>query len=66
MYGLSFIYRDIILEFLFELYVFYALITWKLNRATHFWLKMVVGFVCVLVIALGAAAAYQLCGQTVI
>lgn len=26
------IYRNIILEFLFELYVFYVLTTWKLNR----------------------------------
>lgn len=66
MTELHFIYRDIILEFLFELYVFYAIVTWKLNRAPRFWLRVVLGLAGVLAIAFGAAAAYQLCGQTVI
>ena len=33
------IYQKIILEFLFELYVFYALTTRKLNRAPRFWIR---------------------------
>lgn len=60
------IYRNIILEFLFELYVFYVLTTWKLNRAPRFGLKAVGGLCAVLAVALGSAWVYQLCGHTVL
>ena len=65
MEGLIFTYKDIILEFLFELYVFYTLITWKLNRASRFWHRALVGLAVILILGFGVAAVYQLCGQTV-
>ena len=34
------IYQKIIMEFLFELYVFYALTTRRLNRAPRFWIRV--------------------------
>ena len=66
MGGLLLIYRNIILEFLVELYVFYVLTTWKLNRAPHFRLKALGGLCGVLLAALGTAWIYQLCGNTVL
>ena len=66
MGGLLLIYRNIILEFLVELYVFYVLTTWKLNRAPNFRLKALGGLCGVLLAALGTAWIYQLCGNTVL
>ena len=59
------IYRNIILEFLLELYVFYILTTRKLDRAPRFWLRALGGLGAVLVIGLGAAFCYQSFGGTV-
>ena len=60
MEGLIFTYKDIILEFLFELYVFYTLITWKLNRASRFWHRAIGGLAVILILGFGVAAVYQL------
>ncbi|MBM6938527.1 hypothetical protein H7U37_08330 [Pseudoflavonifractor phocaeensis] len=65
MEELLFIYQDVILEFLLELYVFYLLTTRKLDRAPWFWVKVLGGLGVILTLAFGAAAAYRLCGQTV-
>ena len=47
------IYQKIMLEFLFELYVFYALTTRRLNRAPRFWLRALGGLAAVLALAWG-------------
>ena len=47
------IYQKIILEFLFELYVFYALTTRKLNRAPRFWVRALAGLGGVLTLSYG-------------
>lgn len=65
MRGLSFIYWEIILEFLFELYVFYGLTLFPLKRREHFLARTAAGGMGVLVVAMGAASAYQYCGDTV-
>ena len=54
------IYQKIILEFLFELYVFYALTTRKLNRAPRFWVRALAGLGGVLTLSYGAAFFYQI------
>ena len=58
------IYQKIILEFLFELYVFYALTTRKLNRAPRFWIRTLAGAGAVLALAYGAAFFYRAVGGT--
>ena len=58
-------YQQIILEFLFEIYVFYALVTWKLKREPHFWLRALGGLALVLAVAAGPAALYPQLGYTV-
>lgn len=58
------VYQKIILEFLFELYVFYALSTWRLNRAPRFWLRVLAGLGAVLALAYGAAVFYCSFGDT--
>lgn len=58
------IYKNIILEFLLELYVFYALTTRKLDRAPRFWLRVLGGLGAVLAIAFGAAFFYRSFGET--
>lgn len=59
------VYIRVMLEFLFELYVFCALVTCKLGRARGFALKVVAGLIAVAAVALGAAAFYCLFGDTV-
>lgn len=59
------IYQKIILEFLFELYVFYVLITRKLDRAPRFWPRVLGGLAAVLALAFGAAFFYRSFGDTV-
>lgn len=59
------VYREIILEFLLELYVFYVLVVWKLDRAAHFWKRLAGGLAAVLVLAFAAAVFYQRFGGTV-
>lgn len=66
MAELSFIYWEVILEFLFELYVFYGLTFFTLKRRPRFWLRLLGGAAGVLVLAIGAAAAYRLWGDTVL
>lgn len=63
---LTFIYREIILEFLFELYVFYGLTFFTQRRRPYFWARAVGGAAAVLVMAVGAAVAYQFWGDTVL
>ena len=58
------IYQKIIMEFLFELYVFYALTTRRLNRAPRFWIRVLAGAGAVLALAYGAAAFYRSFGDT--
>ena len=58
------IYRKIMLEFLFELYVFYALTTRRLDRAPRFWLRALGGLGAVLALAYGAAFCYRSVGGT--
>lgn len=64
MAEINVIYQKIILEFLFELYVFYALTTRKLNRAPRFWLWVLAGLGAVLTLAYGAAVFYRSFGDT--
>ena len=58
------IYQKIMLEFLFELYVFYALTTRRLNRAPRFWLRALGGLAAVLALAWGMAFCYRSAGGT--
>ena len=59
------IYRNIILEFLVELYVFYALTTRRLDRAPWFLMRALGGLGAILAIGFGAAFAYRSFGETV-
>lgn len=59
------IYRKIILEFLFELYVFCVLATHRLDRARRFRLLALAGLGAVLALAYGAAVLYRSVGDTV-
>ena len=58
-------YARVILEFLFELYVFCILVTLRLERAKLFPLKAA-GIVAVALVAFVAAILYNLFGQTVL
>lgn len=66
MADLSFIYCEIILEFLFELYVFYGLTFFPLKRRPRFWPRALGGSAVILAVAGGAAVAYQLWGDMVL
>lgn len=59
-----FVYRGIILEFLAELYVFYALCTRSLSRRPHFGLRAMLGTVGMLLLGLGVAFAYLFVGMS--
>lgn len=65
MTEILFIYKNIILEFLFELYVFYALTTWRLDRESRFWQRVLGGLAAVLGAGFGAAFFYRSFGETV-
>ena len=58
-------YANVIYEFLFELYVFVALFTFRLNRKRFFLLRLFVGLAAMLVIGYGAMVAYHFIGSTV-
>ena len=58
-------YCNIILEFLFEIYVFYGLVCFRLNRSGHFIPKAVLGLLVVILIAFPVAFLYSLFGNTV-
>ena len=61
----SSVYPQIILEFLFELYVFYFIILYKLKPEKHFFLKFFGGFLAVAAVAQGFAFLYYFYGNTV-
>ncbi len=59
------VYARIILQFLGELYIFYALIMFRLERADRFILKLLCGLAAVAAAAFGAAVFYYYFGQNV-
>ena len=59
------VYARVILEFLFELYVFCVLVTLKLERSRLFWLRAFGGLAVVAGLAFGVAWFYALFGFTV-
>lgn len=59
-----FVFRAIILEFIAELYVFYALTTKRLSRRADYWLRLAAGFLGVLIISLGLSFIYKYIGGT--
>lgn len=65
MNGVVSIYIEIMLEFLFELYLFYALTTYIYKRRRLFALRAVGGGVVMAGIAFGAAAVYPYLGGNV-
>lgn len=58
-------YSNIIYEFLFELYVFYAIFSFGLTRKKYFALRVAAGIAAMLVIGFGAMTAYHYIGETV-
>ena len=58
-------YANVIYEFLFELYVFTALFTFRLNRKRLFLLRLFAGLAVMLVIGYGAMVVYHFIGLTV-
>lgn len=56
-------YHYIMLEFLFGLYLFYGMTLWNLHRADRFWLRLILGFACVLTLTGAASWAYLFWGQ---
>lgn len=63
MEAFLFTYHYIMLEFLFGLYLFYGMTLWNLHRADRFWLRLILGFACVLTLTGAASWAYQFWGQ---
>ena len=59
------IYSDIILEFLFELYIFCAFFYIKLEKRTYFIQKLLAGFAGMLMLAFPVAYLYNLIGTGV-
>lgn len=59
------LYLKIIIEFLAELYVFYGLVSIKLERSRYFVLKAILGFAAVAAVGFGVAFFYYLYGNTV-
>ncbi|MDE7167524.1 MAG: ATP-binding protein [Clostridia bacterium] len=59
------VYLKIIIEFLAELYIFYGLVGFKLERSKYFILKLFLGLAAVLAVAFGVAYFYWLFGNTV-
>lgn len=59
------VYVRIILQFLFELYVFYFLVTRRLDRSARFVPKLIVGLAVVAAVAFGVSFFYALYGRTV-
>lgn len=59
------VYLKIILEFLAELYIFYGLVAFRLERSKYFILKVILGFVVVAAVAFGVSFFYWLYGNTV-
>ena len=66
MEAFLFTYHCIMLEFLFGLYLFYGMTLWNLHRADRFWLRLILGFACVLTLAGAASWAYLFWGQNVL
>ena len=66
MEAFLFTYRYIMLEFLFGLYLFYGMTLWNLHRADRFWLRLILGFACVLTLTAAASWAYLFWGQNVL
>ena len=58
-------YGRVIVQFLAELYIFYALVFFRQNRAPRFWLKVFAGLAAVLAVAFGVAFFYYFYGETV-
>ena len=58
-------YWNIIYEFIFELYVFYAMLSFGLTRRRYFAVRVVVGLAVMAAVGLGAMAAYHAIGGTV-
>lgn len=63
MEAFLFTYHYIMLEFLFGLYLFYGMTLWSLHRADRFWLRLILGFACVLTLTGAASWAYLFWGQ---
>lgn len=66
MEAFLFTYHCIMLEFLFGLYLFYGMTLWNLHRADRFWLRLILGFACVLTLTGAASWAYLFWGQNVL
>lgn len=63
--GILSLYANIIYEFLFELYVFYAIFSVGLTRRKYFALRVVSGLIAMLAAGYGAMALYHVIGMTV-
>ena len=63
MEAFLFTYHYIMLEFLFGLYLFYGMTLWNLHRADRFWLRLILGFACVLTLTGASSWAYLFWGQ---
>lgn len=61
----AYVYLKIIIQFLAELYVFYFLVTLKLNRSKYFIIKVISGLAVLAGVAFGVACFYYLYGTTV-
>lgn len=57
-------YINIILEFLLEFYVFFFLISKKLKRSSHYYLKLILGIFAVCAFAFGLSFFYTKFGNT--
>ncbi len=58
-------YGNIMLEFLFEFYIFCAFFFWKMEKRTHFWTRLLASFATVAVMAYPMAVFYTYVGATV-
>lgn len=58
------VYARIMLQFLAELYIFYALVMFRFNRSRLFAVKLVAGLACIAALAFGASFFYYYYGNT--
>ena len=60
------IFLEMLVEWIFEFYVISALVSYKLEKRSHFWYRYIGGLVLIIAVAYPLAIAYSSVGNTII